>query len=389
MWAQIGHETTLAQKSVSRKGLILSLRKLSSGKWQARYTDPEGFRRSAGTFQTKASAERALREVLGEIDKGTWELTRERFRSAQEGKTLTLAEVAERYRNLGTRGGRGLSPRTLTEYQRYLKTELAEFAHLPIRQITRRKVEDWWIEFGDSRAVTRQRAYTHLKAVMRYAEENGLIPENPCRIRGAGTAIEPKEAIIPTKKEALAILEVAPQELKALYAIALWGGLRKGELFELRRKDLELFQETGTYIVGVNRAVTWLPNDELIVREPKWSSKRRVPLPASITEVIAKHLNTMGTIDPEALLFPAIPGTNTHYTNHAPNRIWEKIRKQTGYRGSFHTLRSFAGTSYAMTGATLREIMDRLGHSNAKTAMRYQKNAGRELELVGKLDLVK
>ena len=389
MWAQIGHESTLAQKSVSRKGLILSLRKLSSGKWQARYTDPEGFRRSAGTFQTKASAERALREVLSDIDKGTWELTRERFRSAQEGKKLTLAEVAERYRNLGTRGGRSLSPRTLAEYQRYLSSELAVFANQPIRQITRRKVEDWWIAYGDKRAVNRQRAYTHLKAVMRYAEENGLIPENPCRIRGAGTAIQPKLEIIPTRQEAEAILEAAPPHLKALYAIAIWGGLRKGELFELRRKDLELLKETGTYIVGVNRGVVWLARGEITIREPKWSSKRRVPLPASVSEIVGKHLSTMGTIDPEALLFPAKPGTNEHYTNHAPNRIWEKIRRETGYRGSFHTLRSFAGTSYAMTGATLREIMDRLGHSNAKTAMRYQKNAGREIELAGRLDLVR
>jgi len=39
-----------------------------------------------------------------------------------------------------------------------------------------------------------------------------------------------------------------------------------------------------------------------------------------------------------------------------------------------------------MTGATLREIMDRLGHSNTRTAMIYQKNSGRELELVQRLD---
>jgi hypothetical protein len=39
-----------------------------------------------------------------------------------------------------------------------------------------------------------------------------------------------------------------------------------------------------------------------------------------------------------------------------------------------------------MTGATLREIMDRLGHNNYKTAMLYQRNSGRELELVGRLE---
>jgi integrase len=111
-----------------------------------------------------------------------------------------------------------------------------------------------------------------------------------------------------------------------------------------------------------------------------------VGLPGAISEVILSHLKAMGTIDPEALLFPYQNDFNEHYPNHALNRLWEKIRKETGYKGSIHSLRHFAGTSYGMTGATLREIMDRLGHSNTRTAMIYQKNSGRELELVQRLD---
>lgn len=363
----------------------MSIRKLQSGKWQARYTDPDGNRRSVGTYLTKASAEKALREVLQQIDKGTWELTRDSFRAAEIGKTLTLEQVAKRYRQLGTRGGNSLSPRTLGEYERYIQRDLAEFAGEPIRAITRQRVESWWIAFGDQRPTLRQKVYSHLKSVMSYAVESGYTSSNPCQVRGAGSTITRTPKAIATKEEAAQILEVAPIELKLLFAIALWGGLRKGELLELRRKDLAL-DSSGFYLVSIQRAVIWLPGGLIQVKEPKWASRRNVALPKWLNELITSHLAKMGTIDPEALLFPYKADFSEHYPNHAINRIWASIRKATGYTGSLHSLRSFAGTNYAMTGATLREIMDRLGHNNYKTAMLYQRNSGREFELVSRLE---
>ena len=362
----------------------MGVRKLPSGKWQARYTDPEGKRRPVGSYLTKQSAERALREVLQQIDRGTWELTRDSFRAAQEGRALTLDQVAERYRKLGTRGGKALSPRTLGEYERYLSRDLITVQHSPIRSISRQQIESWWIEYGDTRSVLRQRVYSHLNSVMRYALDSGFIAENPCKIRGAGSVQTRVAEVIATRTEATQILEVSPPKLKALFAIALWGGLRKGELLELRRKDLDQFGQLG-YTISIQRAVVWLPKGLVSVREPKWSSRRKVALPEAISGVISSHLIAMGTIDPEALLFPYRDDFEEHYPNHALNRLWEKIRKETGYKGSIHSLRHFAGTSYGMTGATLREIMDRLGHSNTKTAMIYQKNSGREQELVTRL----
>ena len=38
----------------------------------------------------------------------------------------------------------------------------------------------------------------------------------------------------------------------------------------------------------------------------------------------------------------------------------------------FHDLRHFGGVMAALTGATTREVMDRLGHTTTTAAMRYQ-----------------
>jgi integrase len=361
-----------------------SFRKLPSGKWQVRYTDPDGIRRPLGTYLTKQSGQEALRKVLSQIDKGVWELSQESNRALLDGKNLTLAQVAERYRALGTRGGNPLSPRTLNEYEGYIRRDFANFADRPIRSLKADQVEDWWIGMGERGTLSlRQKAYSHLKSVTKFALKKGWIVKDPCDIRGGTQAPRVKNPIIPTKEQADLMAEVAPDNLKALILIATWVGFRKGELLELRRKDIRLDEASGLYSINASRTIVWLRKGEIQIRPPKYESGRENYIPPICTEAIRKHL--LGVpIDPEALLFPE-PGTNNHYPNHKLNRSWNKIRNQVGYSGSLHTLRSFAGTQYAMGGATTRETMDYLGHNNIKTAMRYQKNPGRQVALAERL----
>jgi integrase len=53
--------------------------------------------------------------------------------------------------------------------------------------------------------------------------------------------------------------------------------------------------------------------------------------------------------------------------------VWSKARQQGGLPGlHFHDLRHTGGTLWAETGATLKELMARLGHSSVRAAMIYQ-----------------
>ena len=49
-----------------------SIRRLSSGSWQARYTGPDGALRTLGTFPTKVEADRALARETSRMSLGTW-----------------------------------------------------------------------------------------------------------------------------------------------------------------------------------------------------------------------------------------------------------------------------------------------------------------------------
>jgi integrase len=55
----------------------------------------------------------------------------------------------------------------------------------------------------------------------------------------------------------------------------------------------------------------------------------------------------------------------------------------------FHDLRHFGGVMAALTGATTREVMDRLGHTTSGAAMRYQHvGAGRADALADRISLL-
>ena len=49
-----------------------AVRKLPSGRWQARYTGPDGAMRTLGTYPTKAEADQALAHEVSRMARGVW-----------------------------------------------------------------------------------------------------------------------------------------------------------------------------------------------------------------------------------------------------------------------------------------------------------------------------
>jgi integrase len=182
------------------------------------------------------------------------------------------------------------------------------------------------------------------------------------------------------------MLENAPTPFNVVIALAAYGGLRKGEILELRRKDVEQIKDgTEKWIrINVSRAVIWDQN-KAIVRRPKTDAGiRSLLLPLHVSALITAHLKQVG-IDPDALLFPYKPGTNTHWGASQINPLWKRTRALAGYTGRFHALRTYAATEFAKLNPTSKELMDRFGHRDIKTAMRYQRTTGRDAELLRKL----
>jgi integrase len=75
---------------------------------------------------------------------------------------------------------------------------------------------------------------------------------------------------------------------------------------------------------------------------------------------------------PEAFVFLSSQGRHLRRSNFN-RRVWQPAIRAAGVEGlRVHDLRHTAGTLATAAGGSLREVMDRLGHSTTVAAVRYQ-----------------
>ena len=268
-----------------------------------------------------------------------------------------------------------LKPRTRQGYAELLRGPLAKLRSVPVGAMTASTIRAWHASLGDATPTRRAHAYGLLHAILATAVTDGLLTTNPANERGAMSARTKREPVIlsPTEVAKLAV-SIRP-ELKALVLISAWCGLRYGEVIELRRKDIG----EGCAVINVARGATHRAG-RCYVDSPKSGRTRKVNVPKALREDIAEHLATVPS-DPEAQLFPA-PRGRCHYAEDLFRADFGDALKAIGREGvRVHDLRHFAGSQAARVG-TLRETMDRLGHSTPSTSLRYQHSvSGRDAEV--------
>jgi integrase len=158
-----------------------------------------------------------------------------------------------------------------------------------------------------------------------------------------------------------------PARYQALVLLAAWAGLRFGELTELRRADVDV--EDG--VIRVRRGVVRISGGYEVAGPKSVAGVRDVHVPPHILPALRDHLVDHVEPGADALLFPAEHGG--HLAPATLYRPYYKARKAAGRPDlRFHDLRHTGATMAARTGATLAEIMGRIGHSTPAAAMRYQ-----------------
>ena len=94
-------------------------------------------------------------------------------------------------------------------------------------------------------------------------------------------------------------------------------------------------------------------------------------IPAFLLPDVIAHLNTFTAADPRALVFTGPKGAQLRRSNFS--RPWNAAVTAAGLPGfHFHDLRHTGNTLDGEAGATLRELMDRMGHASTRAALIYQ-----------------
>jgi integrase len=341
-----------------------NIRKLPSGRYQASYKGPDGKRHTApSTFDSRAYADAWLARVHGDIQRGQWQPPIPNP-TPLENEAPTFGTYAA-----GWLKGRDLSGSTRKLYRIILDTHiLPAFDHVRLADISPAMVREWHAGLSTETGPTqRARAYSLLRTILNTAVTDDVIPANPCRVRGAGVAKTARDIRPASLPELEALAAAMPSRYRLMVLLAAWNAMRFGELTELRRGDVDV--KNG--VVHIRRAVARTDAGPEVKDPKSHAGKRDVNIPPHLMPAVRDHLARYTKPAQDALLFPAAHGE--HLNPATLRRPFHRAREAAGRPDlRFHDLRHTGAVLAAATGATLAELMARLGHSTVSAAMRYQ-----------------
>ncbi|MCL3861753.1 tyrosine-type recombinase/integrase [Actinotalea sp. K2] len=415
-----------------------AVRKLPSGRWQARYTGPDGALRTLGTFPTKAEADQELAHEVSRMARGVWHDPRlgdqplgEWFRAwiatrgdlapstrALYGQLLerwidaevpVAGETRPRSVRLGAQSLASVTPAVVREWDAAVLAEAGRRAGerwqraastpkrvnaairawalvegLPVASTGRipTALRESWLEAsggvvvdprGDRRNLGHTeaaQAYRLLHTGLTQAVSDGLIPSNPCAIKGASQrdSRHRTERRVLTPDELWALVDAMPERYRAAVVVSFLSGLRAGELFALQRRHVD--QAAGTVRVDQSLARPGTGGGRFSSTKSR-AGVRTVVLPAVAVEALVEHLDRFTPAGRDALVF----GTSTGrpLTGGSRTTMFARARRAIGRDDlTWHDLRHSAMTLVALTGATLPELMQRAGHATPRAALHYQ-----------------
>jgi integrase len=342
----------------SKKRNFGRLRKLPSGRFQARYLGPDGVDRPAPvTFATKRDADDWLAERQAEVRGGEWQ---DPEVGAVNFETYASQWVVER----------GLRPTTAELYRRLLRLHiLPTFGARDLDEITPPRVRSWRAERLEATGETTvAKAYRLLKAILQTAVDDELIRRNPCRIKGAGQESAPERPVA-TIDQVYALADAVGPRWRLMVFLGSFATLRPEELAELRRGDVDL--DAGT--IRITLASPELTTGRRVTGDPKSAAGRRtLILPAFLHAELRRHVEWFVEKEPDGLLFVGEKGAPFRRTSFG--RKWGRARTKVGMSPGFrfYDLRHTGNTLAADTGAKLKDLMVRMGQSSVRAALIYQ-----------------
>jgi integrase len=348
-----------------------SIRKLPSGRWQARYTDrTTGASVSApGTFRTKSDASAWLAARRADIDRGlvTNDAAARLKLSAYWDDYLPAIKVR-------------LRPSTVRDYSySWSKWIEPRFGSVAVAKILPRDIDRWLAHLqaeGLSGPKVRG-AFGVLSRLLERAVRDGAIPVNPASRRS-----DPLPRVKRVDRPVLTVAEVESlashfqdEDDQVLIRLLAYGGLRIGEALALQRQDVDLARG----MVHVQRSISDA-GGVISVHPTKTGRDRWVALPDALV-VLVRRLLRERPINGDALLFPNRDGgyrrarvVDRHRRLKAV-AAWNKARVEDEGRQldpidvGFHDLRSVCASLLIDAGASPKDVQAHLGHASIQTTL--------------------
>jgi len=368
----------MSEKKGQRSKGAGSIRQRADGSWELKYDlprSPEGKRRqkTETVRGTKRQAQEALTRLMHAVNTGTH----------VEPARMTVGDLLLKW--LADCVAGNVSGKTYERYEGAIRVHLIPaLGHILLKDLRPLHIQSHYTKmrqsgrrYDDAGLSPASIAYQHniLSAAMKQAVRWQLMPRNLAEAVGPPRE-KHEEMTALTEAETARLLEAA--EGTRLYTpmlLAVFTGLRRGELLALRWSDVDLEASR----LAVRQSLEQTKAAGLRLKEPKSSASRRVvALPSIAVEALVRH---RGEQAQEKLLLG--PGyTDRGLVFAQPDGEFVKpdtfsqayktlIARLDVPRVRLHDLRHTAATLLMKEGVNLRMVGDRLGHSDLATTMRY------------------
>lgn len=339
-----------------------------------------------------AAAEKALDDRVTEL-----KADYERTRSKTDKRSITLhAFITDHWIPDKVKNGKK-SPNTISFYEDQSKPILDYFrSNLKLSSIGTEEI----IKFNNYQRneakkqngdpisqSTAAHRFATLRAILGYAYRTGYIRQNPCDGLDDDDKITQQQNDVDflnaeQLESFVKMLERYSKESGSLFwqtyfSIALYAGLRRGEIIALQWKDVVSIN--GKPFFSVEKNAVRNPNVEgkVEIRKPKNGKPRLVPIHDDLNKLIEAYKaeqETKGTSTlPAAYVFPRESNPAQPIYTTTPTQRLSKMEKKYGLStdASPHDLRHSLGSALSRNKVPLKTISKLLGHSDIRTTERY------------------
>jgi integrase len=330
----------------------------NDGRWEARYTDAQGDRRSI-MGSSYDEVRRKLTRATAERDRGL---------PTAFGERQTVEQYLRSW--LDTMKPPAVRESTWINYEHYLRLHvIPALGRLPLTKLTAQHVKKLYSDkLAAGKAST---SINHMAGVLHHALSDavrlGLIPRNVAELVDP-PPVATREMQVYAPDQARRFLDAAKgHPLEALFTLWITCGIRQGESLGLKWADLDL--STGSLQVkrGRSRAIKGFKDEA-----PKTKrGQRKIMLAPMAIESLRDHrkrqleerVRSAGTYRDQGYIFTSETGSplNAWVASHAYNRLIEQAGLE---RIRPHDLRHSAATFLLLEGVPAKVVSEMLGHAS-------------------------
>lgn len=333
-----------------------SFRQRKNGTWEGRVPLPSGGHRSF-YGKTKADVQRKTQDALKQQADGI----------ALPAKQTRLAAYLDDW--LANVIARTTAPRTHASYAELVKNHITpSLGKLALERVDPPAIRRFLNTKSDEGLSPRTVQYLRsvLRSALAQAERDGLVARNAARLVKPPKVTQRKTEGLSAEQARAVLAAFDGHDLQSVVLTLLTLGLRRGEALGLHWRDVDLDGRTvhvrGQYILIAGE---WQYHE---LKTDK--SRRTLMLPPFLVDELRRHraqqaehrLRLGPTWKDHDLVFPSAYGTPMEGTNLL-HRFHRQLAATGLPRMRLHDLRHGAASLLLAKGATLREIMDFLGHS--------------------------